>query len=134
MEKTMMKSIVMLALAITLVACQQAAETLDQAVNSDAPAVRPGEKDYLESCASCHDKAVYKSPSRLFIGMMGARNVLAAMNGGPMSEQAMALDDAKRKAIAEFLTGQDPDNLPPEVEPPLCDRLSRNISRTGCHA
>jgi len=121
MEKTMMKSIVMLALAITLVACQQAAETLDQAVNSDAPAVRPGEKDYLESCASCHDKAVYKSPSRLFIGMMGARNVLAAMNGGPMSEQAMALDDAKRKAIAEFLTGQDPDNLPPEVEPPLCD-------------
>ncbi len=121
MNKTMMKNIVMLALAIALVACQQATETADQAVATDGPAPHPGETAYLTHCASCHDKAVYKSPSRLFISMMGARNVYSAMDGGLMSEQAAAVDDTNRKAIAEFLTGQNPDDVPPDLDPPLCD-------------
>jgi len=117
----MKKIFALLAVAMMLVACQQAAESPEQVVATDAPAAHPGETAYLEYCASCHDKAVYKTPSRLFIGLMGARNVLAAMNDGPMSEQAAALDDVSRKAIAEFLTGQNPDDVPPDVDPPLCD-------------
>ena len=109
------------ALLILLVACQQATETADPVAAIDAPAPHPGESVYLDNCASCHDKAVYKTPSRLFISMMGARNVLSAMNGGLMAEQAAALDDVNRKAIAEFLTGQNPDDVPPDVNPPLCD-------------
>lgn len=121
MNKTMMKNIVMLALAIVLAACEQATETADQTVAAEAPLPHSGETAYLAHCASCHDKAVYKSPSRLFISMMGARNVYSAMDGGLMSEQAAALDDTNRKAIAEFLTGQNPDDVPPDVNPPLCD-------------
>jgi len=117
----MKNNVAMPALLIMLVACQKVPETVDPAVAIDAPAPHPGESVYLDNCASCHDKAVYKTPSRLFISMMGARNVLSAMNGGLMAEQAAGLDDVNRKAIAEFLTGQNPDDVPPDVNPPLCD-------------
>jgi len=111
-------------LAMMLVACQQVAPPApeDAAVAADSPpAPHPGEADYVKYCAECHDKAVYKSPSRLFISMIGARNVLAAMESGSMTEQAAMLDDAGRAAIAEYLTGQNPNDLPDEKQPPPCD-------------
>ena len=120
----MNKNFAAIFIAMMLVACQQAAPPAaeDAAAAAGAPqAPHPGEAEYVKYCAECHDKAVYKSPSRLFVSMMGARNVLAAMEGGPMTEQASMLDDAGRVAIAEYLTGQNPRNMPEEKQPPLCD-------------
>ena len=99
----MNKNVGILVLAMLLVACQQATDTPVPKAASVDPVSHPGEAAYLEHCASCHDQPIYKAPSRLFIGAMGARNVLAAMNGGPMSGQAAELEDASRKAIAEYL-------------------------------
>lgn len=110
--------------ALILVACQQDAPPAaeDAAAAADSPQARhPGAAEYLKYCAECHDKTVYKAPSRLFISMIGGRNVLAAMNSGSMTEQAAMLDDAGRAAIAEYLTGQNPNDLPEEKQPPLCD-------------
>lgn len=125
----MSKRVSVIVLATILSACQQRADTVSKPIGGSALETaanetsvhQPGEAAYLEFCSDCHDQAVYKAPSRLFIGMLGARNVLAAMNDGPMSEQASKLDEADRKAIAEFLTGQNPDTLPEEKQPPLCD-------------
>jgi len=111
-------------LATMLAACQQGASPdTEDAAAAAAPAEAPhsGEAVYLKHCAECHDKTVYKSPSRLFISMIGARNVLASMTSGSMIEQASMLDDADREAIAEFLTGQNPNDLPEEKPPPLCN-------------
>lgn len=91
------------------------AETVPQAQ------AHPGEAPYLAHCASCHDKVVYKAPSRLFIGMTGPQNILDSMNGGMMSEQATGISAADRRAIAEFLTGQNMDELAEARQPPACD-------------
>ncbi len=114
--------------AIILVAMLGACQPVDPpggedtaAAASTEDAALPGEAMYLTHCAACHDQPVYKAPSRMFISMSGARNVLASMNGGSMTEQAAMLDATSREAIAEFLTGQNPSALPEEKQPPLCD-------------
>ena len=81
----------------------------------------PGEAAYMENCAGCHDQAVYKAPSRLFVSMMGAKNILAAMENGLMAEQASTLDAETRRAVAEYLSGQSLDKLAEEKMPPSCD-------------
>jgi len=86
-----------------------------------AAAAQPGEKLYLDHCASCHDQTRYKAPSRLFISMIGAKNILDAMNGGLMQEQAAAISPDGRRAIAEYLTGQNLDEMATPREPPVCD-------------
>ncbi len=80
-----------------------------------------GETLYQTNCAACHDRALYKAPSRLFIGMMGAANILHAMNEGPMSQQAAGIDEAGRRAIAEYLGGQSLDAITTPPQPPICD-------------
>ncbi len=81
-------------------------ENAPAAVAENAPQTQahPGEAPYLAHCASCHDKVMYKAPSRLFIGMTGAQNILDAMNGGIMSEQAAGISAEDRRAIAEYLS------------------------------
>ena len=64
---------------------------------------------------------MYKAPSRLFIGMTGAQNILDAINGGIMSEQAANISAEDRRAIAEFVSGQNMDELAPVRQPPGCD-------------
>jgi polyvinyl alcohol dehydrogenase (cytochrome) len=120
----MNKNLATMILAVILAACQHGPSAGKQdavAATGTAEAPHPGEATYLKYCGECHDKAVYKAPSRMFISMTGARSVLAAMTSGPMVEQASMLSLADRVAIAEFLTGQDPNNLPEEKLPPRCD-------------
>ena len=73
---------------LVLAACAQQEQqaVVEPAVESDEGVVaaaepHPGEAPYMENCASCHDQVVYKAPSRVFLGMMGPRNVLAALEG-----------------------------------------------------
>ncbi len=95
------------------------AETVAQPGPGEAPA--PGESLYLAHCSQCHDQVMYKAPSRLFIGMLGPVNILNALNGGLMSEQAAKVDADGRVAIAEFLSGQKVGDLAEPPSPPACD-------------
>ena len=69
---------------------------------AQAPEAHPGEAPYMQYCASCHDKGVYKTPSRMFLGMIGPENVLNAMNGGTMEEYSTKIEPEQRRAIAEY--------------------------------
>jgi len=103
-------------------AAQAADESLTPVAETASPAqTHPGEAPYLAHCASCHDKVMYKAPSRLFLGMTGAQNILDAMNGGIMSEQAAGISPEDRRAIAEFVSGQNMDELAAVRQPPDCD-------------
>ncbi|HSM69323.1 MAG TPA: PQQ-binding-like beta-propeller repeat protein, partial [Xanthomonadales bacterium] len=97
------------------------AQQADSTGPAVAEAAHPGEAAYLEHCAGCHDQAMYKAPSRVFLAMMGPRNVLASLQDGLMSQQAAALDSGTREAIAEYLTGQSLDNYQEPAAPPSCD-------------
>ena len=78
---------------------EEPAETLSDGETAQKP--HPGEAPYQAYCASCHDQVMYKAPSRFFVSMMGAQNILNSMNSGMMSEQASELSAVDRRAIAE---------------------------------
>jgi polyvinyl alcohol dehydrogenase (cytochrome) len=81
----------------------------------------PGEALYAANCASCHDEAMYKAPSRLFVGMIGPENILNALNDGIMADQASDIDADGRRAIAEYLSGQSLDSRVEVLQAPACD-------------
>lgn len=94
-----------------------------QAATAEPPA-HPGEAPYIENCAACHDQAVYKAPSRTFLAMMGAGNILHAMQDGLMQIQAQSLTDAEKRAVAEYLSGQSLADMTDPPAPPACDGSS----------
>ena len=96
-----------------------AAQSAGEAEPTEAS--HPGEALYTANCAGCHDQVMYKAPSRLFVGFMGAENILNALNDGIMAEQAANIDADGRRAIAEFLSGQSLDNLVEALQAPACD-------------
>ena len=120
-----------IALAALGTACSQAPEP-DAAPVAEAAATpevdplavaeaHPGEAPYQQTCAACHDQAVYKAPSRTFLAMLGPTNVLAAMEEGLMQEQSASLSEEERRAVAEYVTGQtlaDAGNIP---QAPRCE-------------
>jgi polyvinyl alcohol dehydrogenase (cytochrome) len=81
----------------------------------------PGEAPYRAHCASCHDHVMYKAPSRFFVSMMGAQNILDSMNGGMMSEQAAQISPEDRRAIAEYIAGTSLDDMAEAKRVPDCD-------------
>ena len=118
----------LMGIVLMLAACEQQEQqtAVETAVESGEEVVtvaelHPGEAPYMENCATCHDQAMYKAPSRVFLGMMGPRNVLAALDNGLMSEQGASLDADTRKAIAEYLTGQSLDSYKDPSPAPSCD-------------
>jgi len=91
------------------------------AENTPQAQAHPGEAPYLTHCASCHDQVMYKAPSRFFLSMTGAQNILDSMNGGMMSQQAAGLTPDEKRAVAEFIAGQSLDEMAAEKKPPACD-------------
>jgi len=127
----LLRIFILLPFAAFLVACDQGERTEQGATPIEvenpqeqedaAIEMLTGETAYLENCAACHDQVVYKAPSRLFLGMLGPRNILHALNEGVMQEQAAALSPAVRMEIAEFLTGRSLDDTAEARLPPACD-------------
>lgn len=109
------------ALSIFSLAGAAVAATDEKTGEAEAPARHPGAEPYQQRCASCHDKAVYKAPHRMFISMMAPDAVLKAMNKGVMREQAAGLEDAQRIAIAEYLTGRSLDSTVRTLTAPRCE-------------
>ena len=97
--------------------------TMETVVAEDVTAEQPhpGEAPYQANCAACHDQVMYKAPSRFFVSMMGAQNILQAMNGGLMSKQAATISAQDRRAIAEYIAGHSLDDVVAASQPPACD-------------
>ena len=83
---------------------------------ADTPVKPDGAALYQAHCATCHGGKVAKAPPLSLLQIMSASSVLRAMEHGIMQEQAAALTDDQRRAVAEHLTGQqlgDKNTLPP---------------------
>ena len=122
-----LRSLVLLLPLLVLAGCSDESAPLGQPPAGSEPSMvqaepHPGEAAYYQNCASCHEQAVYKAPSRRFLAMLGPRNVLQAMEQGVMQEQAEMLDYDQRRAVAEYVTGQRllDDSNPPA--PPACEQ------------
>jgi polyvinyl alcohol dehydrogenase (cytochrome) len=79
---------------------------LAQQPEGKTEAAQLGEAVYQSYCASCHGQRVPKAPDPLMIKHMTADSVYTAITTGVMTDQAAALHDDERKAVAEFLTGK----------------------------
>jgi polyvinyl alcohol dehydrogenase (cytochrome) len=101
------------------------ADALAESAEATEPAAadppHPGEAPYQAHCANCHDQVMYKAPSRFFVSLMGAKNILDAMNDGLMSEQAANLSAGDRRAVAEYIAGHSLDDVVEASQPPVCD-------------
>ncbi len=64
-----------------------------------------GEAVFARACAACHDGNVPKAPHKDMIALMTPEAILAAMTTGIMQNEAAALADAEKVAVAEFLAG-----------------------------
>lgn len=71
------------------------------AVPEPAPAVL-----YSSACAQCHEGGVPKAPHSVEFQMIGPDAIYLAMTTGVMQSQAATLNDAQKRALAEFLGGQ----------------------------
>ena len=91
----------------------------------------PGAQPYQQHCANCHDKAVYKAPHRMFIGMMAPDAILAAMNGGVMTGMASELSPQQREAVAEYISGSSLASTREPPAPPACVGEAAKFDRTN---
>ncbi len=83
---------------------------------SETAAPHPGAALYEQHCGNCHTGGVYKAPHRMFLGMMAPDAILDSMNG-IMAEQAAALSEQQRRAVAEYLAGRSLDSERIEYPP-----------------
>jgi polyvinyl alcohol dehydrogenase (cytochrome) len=67
-----------------------------------------GEPAFKERCASCHDPAVGRAPSRAELEGRSAEDVYDAITTGPMAPMAAGLDQSQLYAIAYYLTHKAP--------------------------
>jgi polyvinyl alcohol dehydrogenase (cytochrome) len=84
-------------------------------LSSDAAAQRPrataapnGSALYDANCAQCHSQttAGTQTPGREALQQLSPEAIVTAMTFGRMQVQAIALSDADKRAVAEFLTGK----------------------------
>jgi polyvinyl alcohol dehydrogenase (cytochrome) len=69
-------------------------------------AAQDGAALYKELCASCHDTAVDRAPSREALRAMSPQRILDAMEAGPMVAMTQLRTATERRAIAEFASGR----------------------------
>src|ERR1700676_2546923 len=89
-----------------------------------------GESMYKQSCAACHDGGVERAPRRDVLQAMSPERVLAAMETGEMIYMAARWPAARRRAIAEFITGRTLGTVPAKAPSPqaTCAATSAGFS------
>lgn len=80
-----------------------------------------GETVFRTGCASCHDPAVEPAPSHEQLASFAPDKVVAALTSGVMRPMAASLSEADMRAVATYLTGQQPvfSSAAP-ADPPPC--------------
>ncbi len=92
-------------------------------VQSRAQAPDPaGQALFKERCATCHDPAVDRAPSREQLAQRWPDDIARSLKTGVMQPMAAGLSDAQIGAIANYLTGGRPAGPSPfaQVDPPKC--------------
>jgi polyvinyl alcohol dehydrogenase (cytochrome) len=78
-----------------------------------AVAAVSGEAVYQRRCASCHDAATERAPSRDTLKQLSAARILRTLDFGVMINIAYVLNREEREAVANYLGVQRPDTPPP---------------------
>ncbi len=91
------------------------------------PAFTPGTESgfatFQTQCAQCHgNPSVERAPSPQALREMTPEKIYAALTTGVMAQQASALNDAQKKAVAEFMAGR-----------PMGSAKSGGIENMGFH-
>ncbi len=92
-----------------------------QAPQAAAPS-HPGQAVYDGHCAQCHEGGVSKAPHKMFLEMLAPDAIYASMTEGIMQAQSAMLDDAERRAVAEYLAGASLDDYVAPPLPPVCSK------------
>jgi polyvinyl alcohol dehydrogenase (cytochrome) len=79
-----------------------------------------GKMLYTTHCAHCHDGSLPKAPHRDMIALLAPSAIVRALDTGVMREQASALDQSQRHAVAQFLTGSAVEPLTNPFAPLAC--------------
>jgi polyvinyl alcohol dehydrogenase (cytochrome) len=96
------------------------------------PVDTAGQALFKERCASCHDPAVDRAPSREQLGQRWPDDIARSLKTGAMAPMATGLTDAQIGSIANYLTGGRPSGAVgfTQVDPPKCPAPAR-FSSTG---
>ncbi|HEY2528552.1 MAG TPA: PQQ-binding-like beta-propeller repeat protein [Xanthobacteraceae bacterium] len=82
-----------------------------------------GETVFKTACASCHEPAVGRAPSREQLASFAPDRVVAALTSGVMKPMAVSLSGADMRAVATYLTGQQPvGSSTAAADPPECPK------------
>jgi polyvinyl alcohol dehydrogenase (cytochrome) len=74
-------------------------------VSLPAPAAEEsGEQLYKARCATCHEQAIERMPTRAALKEFAPENIIAAISTGIMSTQGSGLTPEQRRALAQFLS------------------------------
>lgn len=84
------------------------------------PETLPGAPVYHQACAGCHEGQVPKAPHKMFLQMMPAQNIVAALTTGLMQAQGATLTPATRRQVAEYLAGMPVAGVAAAPAPPAC--------------
>lgn len=87
----------------------------------------PGKLLFAEHCAMCHEGGVEKAPHRDFLKEMSPIAILAALDSGPMQQQAASLSEAERRQVVEFLTQRDLAHYQAPPAPKMCEGSQRAL-------
>jgi polyvinyl alcohol dehydrogenase (cytochrome) len=77
---------------------------------------------FKERCATCHDPATDRAPSRAELEKRTAEDIYDALTIGPMKPMAGGLNEAQLYGIAYYLTGKAPVPRTNEADPNKCAR------------
>lgn len=90
--------------------------------NAQPAADHTGQDLFKARCASCHDPALERAPSREQLGQRWPDDIAKALKTGVMQPMASGLGDAQIASIADYLTGGRPAGANPftQVDPPKC--------------
>lgn len=101
-----MKASIKLAAIAAWLAAMSAGAAIAQPAAGAASPVDLGAKVFKERCATCHDPAVERAPSRTDMANYFAETVKKALTGGVMKDMAAGLSEADIDNVSWFLTGK----------------------------
>jgi polyvinyl alcohol dehydrogenase (cytochrome) len=103
----------------------------DQGAADQSAALRSrGESVFRTTCASCHEPAIGRAPSREQLASFVPADIVNALTSGTMKPMAASLTNADIRAVATYLTGRRPAAITTVADPPACPS-STNFSMAG---
>src|SRR5262249_3407442 len=124
--------VVILAVLAVGAVTRHRAPTPPNAADGAAAMRTRGEGIFKTACASCHDPAAARAPSREQLAAFTAERVVAALTSGAMKPMAAGLGEADIRAVAAYLTGGEPVAASgAQADPPPCPAAAFSMAGAG---